>query len=306
MSTPNDTTYCVYRIVCFPTGKYYIGKTNDPVRRKRQHFNYLKAGLHHNSHLQRAYSKYGEDAFYFEVVEDGIDAAQINSREIFWIDSNKEHHLLFNLTNGGVGGGKRKQVVWNGSEYESLKAAAKAAGVKEATMSARVSKGYKCDTDMPGRGVNIPHSKTCVWNSVEYKSLAAAARANGKSKDTMAHLLSRGYTCDDDIGHGGGYGAKPVVWNRIEYESLAVAARTIGISASALKERLDKGYTCDSDIKRPMKWSNGVKGSPCAWNDVHYESISAAARALGINVATMRERLQKGYTCDADLKVRHK
>ena len=33
----NDTTYCIYRIVCFVTGKCYIGQTSRQRRRKKEH-----------------------------------------------------------------------------------------------------------------------------------------------------------------------------------------------------------------------------------------------------------------------------
>jgi len=40
----------------------------------------------------------------------------------------------------------------------------------------------------------------------------------------------------------------------------------------------------------------------CTWNGVFYPSITAAARALGISVHTMRYRLAKKWTCDADVE----
>lgn len=42
--------------------------------------------------------------------------------------------------------------------------------------------------------------------------------------------------------------------------------------------------------------------TPCTWNGIEYESVTAASRALGINDSSMTHRLQQGYTCDGDLK----
>lgn len=42
---------------------------------------------------------------------------------------------------------------------------------------------------------------------------------------------------------------------------------------------------------------------PCTWNGIEYRSMNEAAMALGICESTMRNRVLKGYTCDADLNV---
>lgn len=70
MASANDTSHCVYRIVCFVTGKCYVGQTLSPDRRKLEHFRLLKSKKHHSVHLQNAYKKYGRKSFYFEVLEE--------------------------------------------------------------------------------------------------------------------------------------------------------------------------------------------------------------------------------------------
>lgn len=59
----------VYRIVCAATGRIYVGSARSIRGRWRRHVALLAAGAHHNRHLQRAWDKYGEAAFRFEVVE---------------------------------------------------------------------------------------------------------------------------------------------------------------------------------------------------------------------------------------------
>lgn len=39
----------------------------------------------------------------------------------------------------------------------------------------------------------------------------------------------------------------------------------------------------------------------CSWNGDTFASITEAAAALGISPATLRYRLGRGYTCDADV-----
>jgi group I intron endonuclease len=58
----------IYRIVNLKNGKFYIGSTNNLYRRKKDHFTLLKKGKNHCKILQRAYDKYGELNFVFEVL----------------------------------------------------------------------------------------------------------------------------------------------------------------------------------------------------------------------------------------------
>lgn len=43
------------------------------------------------------------------------------------------------------------------------------------------------------------HKKRCVWNGIEYPSIAEAAIACGVGKDTVSLHIKRGCTCDADI-----------------------------------------------------------------------------------------------------------
>jgi group I intron endonuclease len=59
----------VYQIRCLANGKLYIGSTADLANRWGTHRHYLAKGTHHSVKLQRAWNKYGADAFVFEVLE---------------------------------------------------------------------------------------------------------------------------------------------------------------------------------------------------------------------------------------------
>jgi hypothetical protein len=45
-----------------------------------------------------------------------------------------------------------------------------------------------------------------------------------------------------------------------------------------------------------------ARKAPCTWNGVQYASVAEAARACGINLASMQDRLKYGHTCDDDLR----
>lgn len=75
----------IYCILCLPTGKFYIGSAVNFAKRFRHHRWYLRRGTHRNHYLQRAFCKYGADAFLFailEIVEDGNGLRAIEQRVI--------------------------------------------------------------------------------------------------------------------------------------------------------------------------------------------------------------------------------
>lgn len=64
----------------------YIGSARVMCYRWTQHRSTLRKGSHHSSKLQRAWDKYGEDAFSFEVVQIVDDLSAVAAAEQMWID----------------------------------------------------------------------------------------------------------------------------------------------------------------------------------------------------------------------------
>lgn len=60
----------------------YIGQSVDIPKRFLHHKNRLRSNKHRNIHLQRAWNKYGEEAFEFQVIQ-YVDT-DLNYREYFW------------------------------------------------------------------------------------------------------------------------------------------------------------------------------------------------------------------------------
>ena len=58
----------IYQIACSANGKVYVGSALVLSRRKAQHFNRLRAGVHNSRHLQNAWNKYGQSAFHFSML----------------------------------------------------------------------------------------------------------------------------------------------------------------------------------------------------------------------------------------------
>jgi len=78
----------IYKIENCITGDIYIGSSRTIEKRKKRHFNSLLKNTHHSIVLQRAYNKYGKDAFVFTILEECLVV------ELF----DKEQHYIDNLS----------------------------------------------------------------------------------------------------------------------------------------------------------------------------------------------------------------
>ena len=67
MSTQNKAG--IYKIVNSANGKFYVGHAADLRRRWSKHLRDLSKGVHHSQKLQRAWNKYGKEAFKFVIFE---------------------------------------------------------------------------------------------------------------------------------------------------------------------------------------------------------------------------------------------
>lgn len=61
-------TSVIYKIMCVPTGKFYVGSAVNFVRRKAEHLRRLRTGTHVNPKLQAVYNKYGPDQLRFYIL----------------------------------------------------------------------------------------------------------------------------------------------------------------------------------------------------------------------------------------------
>ncbi len=79
----------IYKITNINNGKIYIGSSfclGGFNRRWIVHKSQLNKGRHHNSHLQSAWNKYGNELFKFEIIEIVEDSEIIFIREQYYID----------------------------------------------------------------------------------------------------------------------------------------------------------------------------------------------------------------------------
>lgn len=78
--------YCIKNNI---NGKVYIGSSVNIKCRWSAHKSFLRKNKHHSAALQRAWNKYGADAFDFSIIEVVDDHEKIFERETFYVEQYK-------------------------------------------------------------------------------------------------------------------------------------------------------------------------------------------------------------------------
>jgi group I intron endonuclease len=78
--------FVIYKITNVINNKFYIGSTKHFVTRKREHIYTLNKKTHRNNYLQKAWNKYGEENFKFEILEENIGQENLLLREQHYLD----------------------------------------------------------------------------------------------------------------------------------------------------------------------------------------------------------------------------
>lgn len=87
----------VYKITNTKNGKCYIGSALDIKRRWKKHQKDLKNGTHHSLSLQRAWNKYGEASFVFDVMTSVKDRLCLLGEEQYFIDKFNSAKVGYNI-----------------------------------------------------------------------------------------------------------------------------------------------------------------------------------------------------------------
>lgn len=90
----------IYKIVCNINNKSYVGQSVNIKERWTGHKRALNKNTHKNKYLQRAWNKYGDGCFTFEIIEN-CKQEYLSEREIFWIKELDSFKSGYNATKGG-------------------------------------------------------------------------------------------------------------------------------------------------------------------------------------------------------------
>lgn len=87
----------IYKIRNIVTNKIYIGSSTNIGKRWRDHKWHLKEGIHHNSHLQSSYNKYGLKNFIFSIeIECGVNDLLYEEKKTVLKYKSKDRNFGYN------------------------------------------------------------------------------------------------------------------------------------------------------------------------------------------------------------------
>jgi len=89
----------IYKIRNITNNHFYVGSTKDSWKRFWYHRRDLNKGVHTCIPLQRAWDKYGEDFFKFEIVEKVSSSEELYPAEQRWLDKHHGTDYCYNLSN---------------------------------------------------------------------------------------------------------------------------------------------------------------------------------------------------------------
>jgi group I intron endonuclease len=228
--------FYVYVIRNLINGKEYVGITNNPDRRWREH----KSG-HGSKVLSAALLKYGTDKFTFDVVHCVYEETRVHRLEEEEIATRgSQAPGGYNLSAGGEFSAYGMRHSDDTKKQMSLTRSGSGNAMygrkhSDHTRQLQSDKAKQRDNSylqgknnpMYGRvGGSNPNAKRITVDDIEYSSITDAATANGCSTSAIKARVVRGARP-----HGC---SKKIVIDGIEYASIKMAAEALGVTAQSL------------------------------------------------------------------------
>lgn len=176
----------IYRISNSVNAKVYIGKTNNPVRRWREHkLDSISSG----SKLYRAMRKHGLDNFTFEIIYQFTDltTAYIEETEALFVQEYNSYCDGYNSTPGGGG-----NIQYKFGKDHALKSGSAARGKKQSLEHIRKrtknQKGHPKPAESVARTAE-KHRKKIICFGIVFNSVTEAAAHFGIPLSTVSCRL---------------------------------------------------------------------------------------------------------------------
>jgi hypothetical protein len=188
--------------------------------------------------------------------------------------------------------------------FPSLAEADRATGESVKSIFKRINAGwedyYYIDE---GQKPRATHNKKCLIRGVEYQSHTIAAQSLNVTKSVVAvRLKSSNYPKWIDLSgtiekvQKGKVKARPVTVRGKSYPTAAAAERATGIAAGTILARarstVDPDFSAEGIIPKKRNAALAKNNVGVCIGDTRFPSLSAAARAHSIDVATLKRRCQ--------------
>jgi predicted GIY-YIG superfamily endonuclease len=247
-------TCCVYTITHRQSGRCYVGSSKHVERRFYTHRRTLDAGSHHSAKLQRAWRKYGAEAFEFAILLTCESNERI-AQEQRYIDEFCAFERGYNmLPKAGSIVGVKQTAAWRAN----LKAASRARAKKHQWKGgeyclSEIAEMEGMDFRLLDRRVN-----TCGWTIEKavtvprperlplYPGFGKAqtiyqwAAEFGRSPSFYRSRLANGLTIEDCV-------ADLKTWTASEF------GRSLGVDANVFNGRMRKGWSLGDAVAIPVR-----------------------------------------------------
>jgi group I intron endonuclease len=180
----------VYAIQQQGTDRYYVGQSNNIEARWREHTAALRNQRHHSKFLQRAWDKYGEDAFTWVILHVTDDLEELTALEQWYMDT-------LNCTfNGRPAADSMRGFRHSSESLEKMSASARKRGQSPAILAyyERLSetmrgphpeRGPAISVAKKGRGKGVP------WSPARRASFEARTEPSEKQRAEYARRPGR-------------------------------------------------------------------------------------------------------------------
>ena len=195
------------------------------------------------------------------------------------------------------------QVEYKGVVYRSLKELACALGVNYALLRARFINGWSLDKAITTPVRRSPPPTPCKDHlGNEHANISAMAKAWGMGAEVLRARLSTGWgleaaltvqpedvrKCKDHLGN--------------EYTTFNAMAQAWGVNVCTLAGRLERGWSPEKALTAKPLFVSFPKGKPCKDHlGKEYKSFTAMAKAWGLNLRTIRNRLKADWSLERAL-----
>lgn len=196
----------IYKIRNIANSHSYIGSAVNFKNRWRTHLHHLRSKKHHSPYLQRAWDKYGEQHFVFEILE-CCDKSLLIEREQFYLDSLNPEYNICKIAGSSLGVKRTPEQIENISKsHLGQKAWNKGLPQSEDQKMAHSKR-------MKGRRSGAKGKK---WNSDSRKKLSKSRTGTKLSESTKQKLSKKIISINMETNE------------RVEYKSITYAAQAVG------------------------------------------------------------------------------
>lgn len=300
-------SYGIYSITNLITGDMYIGQTKVSFETRWQHhIADLKANRHDNDYFQKAWNKYGKEAFKFKAIHICDELDILNDLEAYYIKKYDTFNNGYNLTSGGDGFegeiseetrlkmiANVKVSARNNSDYTDTQIAR----VKELLVDRNYIGKLSKISKITGVGENVISSVRALTSWIDIKSELNETIKILNNKQLRNEQIIKNFIDD-----------KMTIDELIEEYNLTQTGIYSILNSNGYKNKISKINKENSDIKLKNKILKAYNKGLNTYRDIENETgisrynIEKISAKLNINLATNKKTSVKNINWDENSK----